>query len=75
MPTYIYRCDGCIVRTRGNCEDVEYTHSIHENPEYVCSRCDHPLRRVPQAVGVILKGSGFHSTESRPEETPDEPVL
>jgi predicted nucleic acid-binding Zn ribbon protein len=67
MPTYIYRCDECIIRTRGNCEDVEHTHSIHDNPEYICGRCGNQLRRVPQAVGVVLKGAGFYKNDTATE--------
>jgi predicted nucleic acid-binding Zn ribbon protein len=68
MPTYIYRCDECVVRTRGNCDDIEQTHSIKENPLYVCPRCGDQLRRVPQATGIVLKGQGFYKNDSKPKD-------
>lgn len=61
MPTYVYRCDPCA-------DNFEYTHSIHEDRTYTCTVCKTKLRRVPQAAGIILKGSGFHKTENRQEE-------
>ena len=68
MPTYVYRCEACIVRTRGNCEDIEQTHSIHENPLYLCPPCGGQLRRVPQASGIILKGRGFYRNDKVAED-------
>lgn len=61
MPAYVYHCRPC--RSTN-----EVTHSIHEDPAIHCIECGDPMSRVPQAAGIILKGSGFHKTEGRPQE-------
>lgn len=61
MPDYVYHCRPCrFVR--------EESHSIHEDPLVYCVECGDTMSRRPQAAGIILKGSGFHSTEGRPQE-------
>ncbi len=58
MPMYRYICENC-----GN-EKVVF-HSMNEEPTVVCDRCGHVMRRTIGRVGVIFKGSGFYTTDSR----------
>ena len=74
MPTYEYRCQDC-----GH--TVEVVQSFSDAPLSVCEVCGGRLRRVFHPVGIVLKGSGFYSTDNRPgkrtaakpKETPSEP--
>lgn len=61
MPNYIYRCYGCEL------PDEEHTHSIHEDPEIMCT-CGFPRVRVPQAPGISLKGDGWAGKTGGPED-------
>jgi putative FmdB family regulatory protein len=59
MPLYRYRCESC---------DHTFTvlESVNGNHLRVCERCGKPTaRRVLSRVGVLYKGSGFHSTDYR----------
>jgi putative FmdB family regulatory protein len=58
VPTYDYRCRDC-----GH--TIEIVHSILEDGPDACDRCRGPLVRVLHPAGVIFKGSGFYSTDSR----------
>jgi putative FmdB family regulatory protein len=58
MPTYEYRCQDC-----GN--RVEAVQSFTDEPLTVCDVCGGRLRRVFHPVGIVLKGSGFYSTDNR----------
>lgn len=61
MPDYAYHCRPCrFVR--------EESHSIHEDPLIYCVECGDTMSRVPQPIGVILKGGGFTKTENKQEE-------
>lgn len=64
MPSYVYHCKPCHFT-------VETSHSIHDDPVVYCQDCREPMNRRPQAAGIILKGSGFHSTENRTQEDND----
>jgi len=57
MPIYEYRCLKC-----GN--RFELPHAVGADPG-PCPKCGGILRRVYSSVGVIFKGSGFHSTDYR----------
>lgn len=59
MPTYDYRCRAC-----GH--TIEIMHSILEDGPDACERCRGPVERVLHPAGVIFKGSGFYTTDSRP---------
>src|SRR5437867_12841719 len=59
MPTYEYRCQDC-----GN--RVEVVQSFADEPLTVCDVWGGRLRRVFHPVGIVLKGSGFYSTDNRP---------
>ena len=58
MPTYEYRCSSCLTT-------LERRQSFAEAPLVECPDCGGDLRRVLSAVGVIFKGNGWYSTDSR----------
>ncbi|MDD5747875.1 MAG: zinc ribbon domain-containing protein [Actinomycetota bacterium] len=57
MPKYEYRCRKCN-------ESFEVVHGIGESLE-TCELCGGELRRVFHPVGIVFKGKGFYSTDSR----------
>ncbi len=59
MPTYEYACTGCGHR-------LEAVQSFTDDPLTTCPECGEALRKVYGAVGIVLKGSGFYKTDSRP---------
>src|SRR5438034_11104575 len=61
MPTYEYACRDCG-------EHVEVVQSFRDEPLSVCPACGGALRKVFSPVGVVLKGSGFYRTDSRPAQ-------
>jgi putative FmdB family regulatory protein len=63
MPTYEYRCQDC-----GH--TVEVVQSFSDAPLTVCEVCGGRLRRVFHPVGIVLKGSGFYSTDNRSGKRP-----
>ncbi|HEX2883655.1 MAG TPA: FmdB family zinc ribbon protein [Candidatus Limnocylindria bacterium] len=58
MPTYDYQCRSCGTIT-------EVIHSMLEDGPSICERCGGELRRVLYPTGIIFKGPGFYSTDSR----------
>lgn len=58
MPTYEYECLNCGRRT-------EVVQRFSDEPLRECPHCGGPLRRVFHPVGIVLKGSGFYSTDNR----------
>jgi putative FmdB family regulatory protein len=58
VPTYDYQCRSCGTVT-------EIIHSMLEDGPTTCERCGGTLRRVLYPTGIIFKGSGFYSTDSR----------
>ena len=58
MPTYEYRCSSC-GRT------FEVVQSFTDAPLTVCDVCGGEVKRVFHPVGIVLKGSGFYSTDNR----------
>jgi putative FmdB family regulatory protein len=58
VPTYDYQCRSCGQIT-------EVVHSMTEDGPSTCERCGGALRRVLYPTGIIFKGSGFYSTDSR----------
>lgn len=58
MPTYEYACTSCD-------NHMEVAQGFSEKPLEVCGICGGKLRRVFHPVGVLFKGSGFYSTDSR----------
>ena len=58
MPTYEYQCLSFGHR-------IEVVQSFEDEPLRICPECGGPLRRVFHPVGIVLKGSGFYSTDNR----------
>ncbi|MDQ7844246.1 MAG: zinc ribbon domain-containing protein [Armatimonadota bacterium] len=57
MPLYEYRCTVC-----NHVFDVYHEVGGSSGP---CPVCGGPARRIFTSVGLIFKGSGFHSTDYR----------
>jgi putative FmdB family regulatory protein len=64
MPTYEYLCKTCGHR-------FETWQKMSDESLTVCPNCGAEIHRVLFANGVVFKGSGFYSTETRaqPSET------
>jgi len=58
LPTYEYACTVCD-------KHIEVTQSFADAPLQTCTECGGKLRRVFHPVGVLFKGSGFYSTDSK----------
>ncbi|MEA2508216.1 MAG: hypothetical protein QOG21_298 [Actinomycetota bacterium] len=58
MPVYEYACTTCGERT-------EARQSFDDPPLEECPICGGHLRKLYSPVGIVFKGSGFYSTESR----------
>ena len=58
MPMYRYVCENC-----GN--EKVILHSMNDNPVVVCEKCGSRMKRTVGRVGIIFKGSGFYTTDSR----------
>jgi putative FmdB family regulatory protein len=58
MPTYEYTCKNCG-------ETLEVFQSFSEKPLRKHAECGGELKKVFHARGVVFKGSGFYSTDSR----------
>jgi putative FmdB family regulatory protein len=58
MPTYEYACMQCG-------RHIEVVQSFSDEPLRTCENCGGPLKRVFHPVGIVLKGSGFYSTDNR----------
>src|SRR5438034_6754574 len=63
MPVYEYRCTSCD-------HLFEVTHEVGGTPG-PCPVCGGPARRVFTSVGLIFKGSGFHTTDYRKPSASD----
>ena len=59
MPTYEYKCS--------ECEEVfEFFQRMTDEPMKTCPVCAGKLNRlISGGMGVIFKGSGFYTTDSR----------
>lgn len=58
MPTYEYACTVCG-------DHFDRVQSFVDDPLTVCDICGGRLRRVFHAAGLLFKGSGFYSTDSK----------
>ena len=58
MPVYTYQCEECGVR-------FDARQKFSDAPITVCPECGGHTHRVPQPVGIVFKGSGWYSTDSR----------
>ena len=66
MPTYVYRCRDCEVRT-------EVFQKITDDPLTTCESCGGSMARVLQPVGIVFKGSGFYTTDYKRSENSSGP--
>ncbi len=58
MPTYVYGCDSCGHR-------FEMFQKFQDASLTECPACGAPIRRIFQPTGIVFKGSGWYSTDSR----------
>lgn len=58
MPVYTYECDECGVR-------FDMRQKFSDDPISECPECSGHTHRVPQAVGIVFKGSGWYVTDSK----------
>lgn len=58
MPTYAYTCTACE-------HSFEIVQSFTDDSLTRCPECEGRLRKLFNAVGVVFKGSGFYSNDSR----------
>jgi len=58
MPLYEYQCTECGVR-------FERHQHFDDAPLTVCPECGGEVRRLIGPAGIVFKGSGFYSTDSR----------
>lgn len=56
MVSYVYACRSCNDR-------FELRQKMTDPPLALCPRCGGAVHRVPQATGIIFRGSGFYSTD------------
>ena len=66
MPTYEYACTSCH-------RHVEAVQRFTDAPLETCEECGGALKRVFHPVGIVLKGSGFYSTDNRSRKRPFTP--
>jgi len=65
MPTYEYHCPKCQ-------HEYERFQSINSDPHTECPKCATQVRRlVSGGTGVIFKGSGFHVTDYKSNNSGD----
>jgi putative FmdB family regulatory protein len=58
MPTYVYGCDTCDHR-------FEIFQKFQDAPLTECPECSARIRRIFQPAGIVFKGSGWYSKDSR----------
>lgn len=58
MPIYTYECEECGVR-------FDARQKFSDDPITLCPECGGNTHRVPQAVGIVFKGSGWYVTDSK----------
>jgi putative FmdB family regulatory protein len=63
MPTYEYSCKSCGTT-------FEIVQSFKAKPLRRHDQCGGELQKVFHSRGVVFKGSGFYSTDSRSKRTP-----
>ena len=62
MPVYEYSCAECG-------EQFEQYREVTARSAARCPECGGPGQKVFRPVGIIFKGSGFHSTDYRKPES------
>jgi len=65
MPTYEYECKKCGAR-------FEAVQSFRDKPLKRHEGCGGELQKVFHPAGIILKGSGFYSTDTRSAKKADD---
>lgn len=60
MPTYEYSCRDCG-------QHLEVVQSFRDDALTVCGSCSGTLRKVFSPAGIIFKGSGYYTTDTRAE--------
>jgi len=58
VPIYTYTCTSCN-------DVVELRQSFTDPPLTTCEQCGGTLRKIIHPVGIVFKGSGWYSTDSR----------
>jgi len=58
VPTYAYACTACE-------HNFEIVQTFSDDSLTQCPECQGRLRKLFNAVGVVFKGSGFYSNDSR----------
>jgi putative FmdB family regulatory protein len=58
MPIYSYECEECGVR-------FDARQKFTDDPITVCPECGSHTHRIPQAVGIVFKGSGWYVTDNK----------
>lgn len=66
MPIYEYACTTCGERT-------EAKQGFDDPPLERCANCGGKLRKLYSPVGIVFKGSGFYSTDTKKTPTKLEP--
>jgi putative FmdB family regulatory protein len=66
MPIYEYACTACGERT-------EAKQSFDDPPLEECPQCGGKLRKLYSPVGIVFKGSGFYSTDTKKDTKPPKP--
>ena len=61
MPIYEYACVECT-------HQFEQYRKVTDPPPKRCPQCRGRVRKMFRPVGIIFKGSGFHSTDYRTPE-------
>ncbi|MDQ4095272.1 MAG: FmdB family transcriptional regulator [Actinomycetota bacterium] len=64
MPIYEYACTACGERT-------EAKQGFDDPPLEECPHCGGKLRKLYSPVGIVFKGSGFYSTDTKGSKTSD----
>ena len=64
MPIYEYACTTCGERT-------EAKQGFDDPPLEECPRCGGRLRKLYSPVGIVFKGSGFYSTDTKADTKSD----
>jgi putative FmdB family regulatory protein len=67
MPVYEYACATCG-------EHFEQYRAVRARSGARCPECGGRGQKVFRPVGIIFKGTGFHSTDYRKPESKDEPA-
>ena len=61
VPTYEYKCPHCKY-------EFEEFQNINDDPVSECPKCGkEPHRIITGGAGFLLKGSGFYTTDNRPQ--------